>query len=109
MIFLYKKLSIEQLEQLLTTYAEEGVEDVYPLSPMQEGLFYHTLLDKGSTAYFNQTSYRIRGRLSAEMVKAAMDRLFERYDIFRAVFVYEGLASACTGDPAKQIGGLLFP
>lgn len=90
--FLYKKLSIEQLEQLLTTYAEEGVEDVYPLSPMQEGLFYHTLLDKGSTAYFNQTSYRIRGRLSAEMVKAAMDRLFERYDIFRAVFVYEGLA-----------------
>ena len=48
--FTYKGLSLEQIAALSKEYGE--IEDVYRLSPMQQGLYYHALSEPNSHAYF---------------------------------------------------------
>ena len=46
-----------------TTLHRAQVEDVYPLSPMQQGMVFHTLAEPGSGVYVVQISLRLAGRL----------------------------------------------
>ena len=56
-------LTSEQLERLGLDWSR--IEDIYPLSPMQQGMLFHSLRDAGSGVYVNQVSVEIRG-LDAE-------------------------------------------
>ncbi|MDF5828205.1 condensation domain-containing protein [Pseudomonas aeruginosa] len=47
------------------------IEDVYPLTPMQEGLLLHTLLEPGTGIYYMQDRYRIDSPLDPERFAAA--------------------------------------
>ncbi|UCH94255.1 MAG: amino acid adenylation domain-containing protein [Candidatus Aminicenantes bacterium] len=64
---------------------KENIENIYTLTPMQEGMFYHWLKDK-SSAYLNQFSYRLKGTMNIEAVEKSIDALFERYQVLRTVF-----------------------
>ena len=47
----------------------KNVEDIYPLSPMQEGMMFHTLYEPGSGAYVVHISSRIQGDLNVSAFK----------------------------------------
>ena len=66
------------------------IKDIYPLTPMQEGMLFHSLRDPSSYAYFEQMSYRLKGKLEVDIVKKSLVELLERYDILRTVFAIEG-------------------
>lgn len=67
-----------------------NIEDVYTLSPLQEGMYYHWLLGSSSSLYFSQTSYRLNAAsYSVEQIKRAYHQLIERYSILRTSFVNE--------------------
>ena len=66
---------------------KSNIKNIYPLSGMQEGLFFHFLLDKHSSAYFVQFSYSIQGALQSDLVEQSLNELMQRYDILRTVFV----------------------
>src|SRR5262249_15203994 len=83
----YKELSIAQLDALQGNY---DIEDVYPLSPMQEGLLFHALLDVDSGSYFGQTICEIKGYLDIPAVEKSMNDLMARYDILRGIYLHEG-------------------
>ena len=83
----YTLLPVEQLDRLQQQYA---VEDVYPLSPMQEGMLFHSLLDGDSEHYFEQITYRLEGMPDMAAVEKAVNELIRRYAILRTVFLYEG-------------------
>ncbi|MCP5049073.1 MAG: hypothetical protein GY940_18025, partial [bacterium] len=85
--FTYTGLSIRQVERLTSRYP---VQDLYTLSPMQEGMLFHWLYEKDSPAYFQQISYHFRGTLDINAVKESFNRLLARYDILRTVFIHEG-------------------
>ncbi len=68
-----------------------NIQDIYPLTPMQEGMLFHALADSASSAYFEQMSYRLHGELDIEIVKKSLTQLFKRYDILRTAFIHEGL------------------
>ena len=68
---------------------KEIIENIYPLSPMQEGMLFHKLLGKDKNAYFEQVSFRISGKLEVELFEESINRLIEKYDILRTIFMYE--------------------
>ncbi|HLP60569.1 MAG TPA: condensation domain-containing protein, partial [Candidatus Deferrimicrobium sp.] len=82
--FTYKGLSFARIDRLMMEYPE--LEDIYTLSPMQEGMLFHALVDD-SSSYFEQISYRLQGELDISLVKKSLHELFKRHDILRTVFV----------------------
>ncbi|WP_181217103.1 condensation domain-containing protein, partial [Bacillus subtilis] len=68
------------------------IQDIYPLSFMQEGMLFHSLYDEQSRAYFEQASFTIHGQLDLERFQKSMDAVFDRYDIFRTAFIYKNVA-----------------
>ncbi|MDP8242500.1 MAG: amino acid adenylation domain-containing protein [Candidatus Hinthialibacter antarcticus] len=88
-------LSLVQFEELLETngWRASEIADVYPLSPMQQGLLFQSLYQPESQAYFLQMSFRLNGGLSVEAFRQAWFELCQRHAIFRTAFVYDGVAS----------------
>lgn len=69
---------------------KSNIQNIYPLSPMQEGLLFHSLTEPGSSAYFQQISYCIRGELNFKLFEQVWNQLLQRYDILRSVFSIVG-------------------
>ncbi|WP_084598963.1 non-ribosomal peptide synthetase [Actinoplanes subtropicus] len=66
-----------------------SVEDVWPLSPLQEGMLYHTALDAdGPDTYTVQSVYGIDGPLDAGRLRASWQALVDRHAALRACFRY---------------------
>jgi len=78
-LFLYIKMKSERLQ------------DVYKLSPMQEGMLFHSLLDEGTNPYFEQTLFHIKGEIDYLLLEKSFNLLIRRYDILRTIFRYENL------------------
>ncbi|GAA1276918.1 hypothetical protein GCM10009677_33510 [Sphaerisporangium rubeum] len=63
------------------------VEDVLPLSPLQEGLLFHALFDRESRRlYVAQFVTPLHGPLDAARLRAAAEALLERHPNLRVVF-----------------------
>ncbi|MBI5815650.1 MAG: amino acid adenylation domain-containing protein [Nitrospinae bacterium] len=69
--------------------SKENLKDMYPLSPMQEGMLYHAVADRDSRAYFEQISFRISGELDIGKFMEAWTEIFRRHDILRTAFLLE--------------------
>src|SRR3954451_1582642 len=65
----------------------ENLQDLYPLSPMQEGMLFHAVHDPSSTAYVEQLGFRMDPAPSLAVFRAAWELLFRRHAILRTVFV----------------------
>ncbi|MCP4179820.1 MAG: AMP-binding protein, partial [bacterium] len=63
------------------------VQDIYNLTPMQEGFLFHSMMDKKSSAYFQQTSFDIKGKLDVELFENAWQYLAGKYDVLRTLFI----------------------
>ncbi len=68
-----------------------GVEDVYTLTPMQEGMHFHSLLSPGSGVYVGQFGYLLEGPLDVQALDRAWQYAVGRHEILRASFAWEGL------------------
>ncbi|HET6256278.1 MAG TPA: amino acid adenylation domain-containing protein, partial [Puia sp.] len=82
----YKGLKMAEVEELKL---EGEIEEVYELSPLQEGIYYQWLSTPGTTAYSEQMSYRMRGRLSVEALEASYRYLVSRHGILRTSFYHK--------------------
>lgn len=72
---------------------EKIIEDIYSLSPTQEGLLFHTLYDSESVMYFEQMSYRLSGDLQMTRFKEAWQQVVDRHQILRTAFYWEEAAT----------------
>ena len=66
------------------------VEDIYPLSPMQEGLLLHTLLRPNSGIYLMQQYYHWQGDLNPKLLVQAWEMMLQRYPVLRTGFYWQG-------------------
>jgi amino acid adenylation domain-containing protein len=67
----------------------DNIEDIYPLSPLQQGMLFHTLYDPESEVYFEQLSYALRGALDKEALRRAWQGVIDRHTILRTAFFWE--------------------
>ncbi|MFJ6084530.1 amino acid adenylation domain-containing protein [Streptomyces sp. NPDC092369] len=67
--------------------ARPGVEDVLPLSPMQEGMVFHALYDDhAQDVYTGQLTIRLEGPLDPDRMRTAAEALVARHANLRAAF-----------------------
>jgi amino acid adenylation domain-containing protein/non-ribosomal peptide synthase protein (TIGR01720 family) len=69
------------------------LEDLYPLSPMQQGMLFHTLHEPEVGAYISQLRLDIQG-LDPQRFAQAWQTALERHDILRSSFHWQGLDTA---------------
>ncbi|MFF8597264.1 amino acid adenylation domain-containing protein, partial [Streptomyces sp. NPDC015220] len=67
------------------------VEDVFPLTPMQSGMLFHTLSDPGSGAYFEQMSFVLDGVTDPGLLERAWQHVTDHLEILRGAVVWEGV------------------
>ena len=78
----------EELDKLLKD--KPTLEDIYPLSPMQQGMLFHTLMDSDSGVYFEHMRFKVED-LKTEEFKKAWELLIKNEPVFRTSFRWEGL------------------
>ena len=71
--------------------ANPDLEDIYPLSPTQEGLLFHSLLSPESGEYVEQLTCVVEGKLEAAAFKRAWDAVAAGNAMLRTAFFWEGL------------------
>ncbi|MEM7113999.1 MAG: amino acid adenylation domain-containing protein [Chloroflexota bacterium] len=67
----------------------ENVADIYPLTPLQQGMLYHTLSEPDSEVYFEQIRCNLSGSLDVSRFKAAWDYVIAHYPALRTAFIWE--------------------
>ncbi|WP_071323165.1 non-ribosomal peptide synthetase [Janthinobacterium sp. 1_2014MBL_MicDiv] len=70
--------------------------DLYPLSPMQAGMLFHSLQEPQGSAYVNQLCVDVEG-LDAQRFADAWRAVAARHDILRSRFVHDG------GEPLQWV------
>lgn len=102
----YKQLDKEELDMISRMY---NVQDIYPLSPMQEGILFSCLYNDRSPSYLEQLSYRVRSSdLDPVLIKSSMERLIRRHDVLRTVFLFEGVSRPLQVVLKEQKAAFLF-
>ncbi|MHB8595763.1 MAG: amino acid adenylation domain-containing protein [Ktedonobacteraceae bacterium] len=95
---LVQKLSQEEMQYLQlhteevikeTLAQEHFIEDIYPVSPVQHGMLFHSLREQGAKVYFEQKVCTIHGEFHPLNFQRAWQRIVERHAVFRTAFIWK--------------------
>jgi amino acid adenylation domain-containing protein len=67
----------------------KDIEAIYPLSPMQQGMLFHTLYQPESRIYFEQFRFTIHGDLNKSAFEQAWQQVVQRHAALRSLFVWK--------------------
>ncbi|MEX3526046.1 MAG: amino acid adenylation domain-containing protein [Burkholderia sp.] len=65
--------------------ADTALDDLYPATPLQQGLLFHSLLETG--AYLNRKRLTLSGAVDIEAMRGAWRTVVERHPVLRTRFV----------------------
>ncbi|PTL76953.1 non-ribosomal peptide synthetase, partial [Vitiosangium sp. GDMCC 1.1324] len=83
------RLTPEGLEHILRE--DPLVRDIYPLSPMQQGMLFHSLFAPRVGMYLEQLTWTFGTPLQVDVFRRALERLTERHAILRTAIHREGV------------------
>ncbi|MES0070628.1 phosphopantetheine-binding protein, partial [Mesorhizobium sp. M0074] len=88
-------LTQQEIDRIVATVpgGVANIQDIYGLSPLQDGILFHHLLATKGDPYLlvSQMAFAERGLL--ERYLGAVQQVVDRHDILRTAFVWEGLSS----------------
>ncbi len=70
----------------------QNIQDVYPLSPLQEGMLFHRLLNELRDAYVLSVLFELQSTAQVEALGRALQQVMDRHDVLRTAILWEGLA-----------------
>jgi hypothetical protein len=82
-------LNERQLAQIQRTAGP--IEDLYPLSPMQEGMLFHSLYGSDSRIYTTQLVCELKGHLNEHIFGRAWQAAADAHAVLRTGFEWEGV------------------
>ncbi|MDD9945600.1 MAG: amino acid adenylation domain-containing protein, partial [Myxococcales bacterium] len=71
------------------TVEKRSIEAIFPLSPAQQGVLFHSVYSDGSRDYHCRTVYRLRGQLKRSAFREAFRFVVARHDGLRAAFMWQ--------------------
>ena len=93
-------LSLRQVEQIEAAFP--SLVDILLLSPLQEGLLFHSLYGSGADVYTVQTNLELEGEIFPERLRQAIEILLMRYPNLRVSIYREGLEQPVQVGPCRS-------
>jgi len=69
----------------------KNIEDIYPLSPVQQGMLFHTLYAPKAGMYLEQKFCTLHGNLDVSAFQSAWLHVVERHPVLRTAFIWKDL------------------
>ncbi|KAF9279675.1 hypothetical protein BGZ68_007778 [Mortierella alpina] len=69
-----------------------NIQDIYALSPLQDGILFHNLMHKTGDPYLLYTARAFDNRKVLDQYLAATQQIMDRHDILRTAFMWENLS-----------------
>src|SRR5262249_45143411 len=88
------QLTPEEIDRIVDSVpgGAANVRDIYPLTPLQEGILFQHLLSNQSDAYLLPALLGFDSRQRLEGYLRALQAVIDRHDILRTAVVWEGLS-----------------
>ncbi|WYL99225.1 MAG: amino acid adenylation domain-containing protein [Gloeotrichia echinulata CP02] len=67
----------------------QNIADLYELSPMQQGMLFHTIYEPKSEVYFEQLLCIVSGELNFSAFQQAWEKVVARHPVLRSSFYWE--------------------
>ncbi|WP_201662922.1 non-ribosomal peptide synthetase, partial [Paraburkholderia sabiae] len=89
------ELAQPEIDRIVATVpgGVRNIQDIYALSPLQEGILFHHLLASRGDPYLLVSQMAFAHRSLLERYLSAVQQVVDRHDILRTAFVWEGLSS----------------
>ncbi|WP_141588804.1 non-ribosomal peptide synthetase [Myxococcus sp. AB056] len=71
--------------------SHHAIEDIYPLSPLQQGMLFHTLYAPEAGQYFLQITCTLEGHVEPAHFEAAWQHVLDQHPALRTSFTWEEL------------------
>jgi amino acid adenylation domain-containing protein len=68
---------------------KKNIEAIYPLSPMQQGMLFHSLYAPESGVYFEQFTCTLKGKLEIGSFEKAWQQIVARHAVLRTAFAWQ--------------------
>ncbi|NUM34973.1 MAG: amino acid adenylation domain-containing protein [Candidatus Brocadiae bacterium] len=73
----------------------QDIEDIYPLSPVQQGMLFHSLSHKEKGIYHEQLVCTLQGKLCIPLFQEAWQKAIQRHAVLRTGFFWENRPEPC--------------
>ncbi|MFM0205991.1 amino acid adenylation domain-containing protein, partial [Paraburkholderia sediminicola] len=73
----------------VAAHLPDDVADLYPATPLQQGILYHSLIDEAQQSYTNQLHLTLTGALDVAALQNAWQQAVARHDILRTQFFWQ--------------------
>ena len=70
---------------------DSNIQDIYPLSPLQEGILFHYTLIEEVDPYLTDITLKVKGNENLQRVLAGLDFLVSRHDILRTAIFHDNV------------------
>src|SRR4030081_3363142 len=77
------------MNEIMLDISEPEIADIYPLSPMQQGMLFLALNAPGSGMYVEQVTYMLRGELDVPAFERAWQHAAARHTVLRTSLLWE--------------------
>ncbi|WJQ84451.1 linear gramicidin non-ribosomal peptide synthetase LgrC [Brevibacillus brevis] len=81
-------------QRTIDTYVgrDRSIENIYPLTPLQEGMLFHSLYEQEGGDYVVQFSMTIH-HLHVDALQQAWQKVIDRHSILRTSFIWDGVVN----------------
>ncbi|NWA02234.1 non-ribosomal peptide synthetase [Pseudomonas gingeri] len=97
-----------QIDAIVATVpgGADNVQDIYPLSPLQEGMLFHHLMARNGDPYLLWSLMSFSDRATLDRYVQALETVIERHDILRTSMFWDDLEQPVQV-VWRQVGGLV--